>query len=165
MFEDAEEDEKEGLLATVLQLEMSFAAVFMLSNFLLGFINFVELVLLDLFTNFDNQSPGKVSELMSIVAIPRSFGFLYGLSSDNIKLFGSHRKSHFLVNIVFIIGILSVVMSFRYMTIPYLTGAFFVLSLNASYLDAICDSLAIQKSHQLSGKGGAARIQAIAFGS
>ena len=80
-------------------LSPSYITVVILADFLVGFNSFLEIVLLDVFTNFDDEDPGQATRLMATIAFPKSLLLFYGLLSDNMALFGSHRKSWLILSL------------------------------------------------------------------
>lgn len=73
--------------------------VLLVGNLVIGFNTFLEIVLLDVYSNFMGYDAGQATEHMAIFAFPKSFMLFYGLITDNVPLFGSQRKSWLLVSI------------------------------------------------------------------
>ena len=72
--------------------------ILFLCNFAQGFKQFLDLSLLNLYKDTLKLEPGEVTAFMGIIAMPWSFKIFYGFSSDNIKIFGSKRRGHILLN-------------------------------------------------------------------
>ena len=96
---ESEQDEtEEGFFEMFKYLSWSFIAVLVVANLLIGFNNFLEIILLDVYTNFFGEEPGVATEHMAIFAFPKSLMLFYGLMTDNIPIFGSHRKSWLVIS-------------------------------------------------------------------
>ena len=81
--------------------------VMLFGNFVIGFNNFLEVILLSVFTNFRNEEPGLTTKHMAMFSFPKSLLMFYGLVTDNVSVFGTYRKSWLiittLVNILMIV--------------------------------------------------------------
>jgi hypothetical protein len=51
----------------------------------------------DLFKTYMKMDPGDMTKYMSIIHLPWSIKLLYGLTSDNVPIFGTRRKSYIIL--------------------------------------------------------------------
>lgn len=145
-------------------LDLSQLAMLFLGNFMFGFNNFMDIVLMLLYKDFLGHKLEYVDMYMGIVAIPRSLLMLYGLISDNIEICGSKRRGHILVNIISGVIVVLVLIVFNYNLGNILfTVLFFIQSLNTSYIDAVTDGMAVQAANNPKLLQGPKKMQTFCF--
>ena len=159
---DAEYIEKpaQTIFDVVQYFSYSFLTVMLVANFVIGFNNFLEIVLLDYFTNWNDEVPGLATKHMAMFAFPKSLMLLYGLISDNFAIFGSHRKSWLLLTTA--VNITVVAMTFTWtekLSISNLLALMIVQSVTVGFLDAIIDGFAVQAARKEGVIDGAEKFQ------
>ena len=84
---------------------------------------------------------------MGIIALPWSFKIFYGFCSDNVKIFGSKRRGHILLNTVCCSLSMIAVMLFGLRLGKYfVTACVFISQLTMAYNDTVTDALTVQAS-------------------
>ena len=78
--------------------DCSFLVVIFICNFAQGFRRLLELGLYYVFKDKLGLSPGEITLLLAIMALPWIFKILLAICSDNVTLCGSRRKSYLIIN-------------------------------------------------------------------
>lgn len=98
-----------------------------ISNFAQGFKQFLDLSLLSLFKDYLHLEPSEVQMLQGIVAFPWSLKLIYGFTADNVKIFGSKRRGHLLMNTsICTSSILMVILFGKYMDKFFIVAFLFI---------------------------------------
>ena len=86
----------------------------------------------------------QVEMFLGIISIPWSFKIIYGLISDNYKIFGSKRKGHLLMNAGCCIVVMSAIIIFgMHFGKYFVTSCVFISQLNIAYIDTVTDALTV----------------------
>jgi MFS family permease len=140
-----EEKSPQSIFEIFNYLSWSFMTVMLFGNFVIGFNNFLEVILLSVFTNFRNEEPGLATKHMAMFSFPKSLLMFYGMVTDNVVVFGTYRKSWLvittLVNILMIIICAAVN---EELSTSLLLWLMIIQSAMIGFLDAIIDGLTIQ---------------------
>jgi uncharacterized membrane protein len=91
--------------------------------------------------------PAEVTMYMGIVAMPWSFKIIYGFIGDNVRIFGSKRKGHIMMNTLCCSMAMVALMTFGLDLGKYfVTFCVFVSQINMAYNDTITDALTVTAS-------------------
>lgn len=143
-------------------LSPSYITVLILANFLVGFNNFLEIVLLDVYTNFDDEDPGQATRLMATIAFPKSLLLFYGLLSDNMALFGSHRKSWMILSLVCNVAVVMTAATLKQkLDTGSLTMLFIIQSVTVGFVDALTNGMIVQAANAKGIIDGAEKFQTL----
>jgi hypothetical protein len=83
--------------------------------------------------------------LIGFISIPFALKIIYGFTSDNIKILGSKRRGHLLVNSFSSMFMMILILGFgRKFGKYFITCCVFVSQLNMAYGDTVTDALTIQ---------------------
>lgn len=127
--------------------DRSFLIILFLCNFAQGFKQFLDLCLLNLYKDVLHLEPAEVTVYMGLIALPWSFKIFYGFTSDNIRIFGSKRRNHILLNTVLcsvsMVGIMLFGLEFgKY----FVTICVLISQYTMAYNDTVTDALTVQAS-------------------
>lgn len=91
------------------------------------------------------MEPAEVTFFMGVIALPWSFKIFYGFASDNIRIFGSKRRVHILLNTAICSVAMLCIMLFGLQFGKYfVTACIFVSQLTMAYNDTVTDALTVQ---------------------
>lgn len=139
------DEESEDLLTVLKAYDSSFLVILFLCNFAQGFKQFLDLCLLNLYKDVLKLEPAQTTFFMGIIAIPWSFKIFYGFSSDNIRIFGSKRRGHILLNTVSCSLAMAAIMLFGLDFGKYfVTFCCFISQYTMAYNDTVTDALTVQ---------------------
>jgi hypothetical protein len=124
--------------------DKTFLFLINVQYFLSGFRIYLELSLSDLFKNYLDIEPALAQTLISIITIPWSFKILYGIVSDNLPIFGSRKRSYYIINSGIAILVLMPLLDPYWITSAYIiTVLLCILNLNLAFNDVISDALMV----------------------
>jgi hypothetical protein len=86
--------------------DTTFMVCIAMQYFLGGFKIFMDLSILNLFKEYLMLAPAETQLMNSIIAFPQSLKFVYGMISDTVPIFGSKKKSYYVMNSVLSITLL-----------------------------------------------------------
>ena len=128
-----------------------------------GFKQFLILNMLNLYNDVMKLELSECEMFLGIISAPWSFKIIYGLLSDNVKIFGTKRKGHLLVNAGSCIFVMTLIIVFgMHLGKYFVTGCVFISQINIAYIDCVTDALTIQVSTN-SVKHGTENLNTIAF--
>ena len=112
-----------------------------------GFKQFLDLSLLNLYKKELKLEPAEVTMFMGIVAMPWSLKIIYGFIGDNVRIFGSKRKGHIMMNTLLCSIAMISLMTYGVQFGKYfVTFCVFVSQINMAYNDTITDALTVAAS-------------------
>lgn len=76
------------------RFDISFIIILVLENANFGLWILVTLSSQDLFKSYMNQDPGDMALYNSLITLPWSFKVIYGIITDNVKIFGLKRRPY-----------------------------------------------------------------------
>lgn len=90
---------------------------------------------------------------MALFAFPKSLMLFYGLTTDNVAIFGSHRKSWLLISTLVNIIVVSISCIGKERLQDGVTILFIIQSVSVGYVDSIVDGLIVQASRRVGDYG------------
>jgi hypothetical protein len=118
-----------------------------ISNFLQGLKQLLDLTLLSLYKNFLMVEPAEVALLMGIIYFPWCLRIVYGFMSDNVKIFGSKRRGHLLLNTGCCIFVMCMLIIFSSFGKYFITACIFISQINMAYNDTVIEALTVQAAN------------------
>jgi hypothetical protein len=77
-----------------MRFDASFIFILVLENINFGLWILVSLSAQDLFKAYMDQDPGDMAIYNSLISLPWSLKLIYGIITDNVKIFGMNRKPY-----------------------------------------------------------------------
>jgi hypothetical protein len=107
----------------------------------------LELSLIQLYKNVLLLEPAETQTWIGIISIPWSLKILYGFTSDNVRIFGSKRRGHILLNTLCCMISMFILITFDIKLGKYfITACCFVSQFNMAYSDTVTDALTVRAS-------------------
>lgn len=124
----------------------SFLFCITLQYFLSGFKIFVDLSVKSLFKDYLFLQPSQTQSLNTIIGLPWTVRFLYGIISDSLPVFGSRKRGYYILMSILAIVFLIPLMFPTFLN-TYAIAALLVLNnVTLAFNDVITDSIIVLQS-------------------
>ena len=114
-----------------------------ISNFVQGSKQLLDLTLLTVYKDNLGVEPNQVQIYMAIIAFPWSLRIIYGFISDNFRFFGSKRRGHILMNTGCCIIVMCSLIIFNNLGKYFITFCLVISQLNMAYNDTVTEALTV----------------------
>ena len=115
----------------------------------------LNLAVLDLFKRVFELEPGRLQTLLAVIHIPWSCKIFFGLLSDTVPFFGSHRKSYLILGAIVQIVSMILLSVFTYQSVALAAICTFLTTASIAFCDVITDSLLVIQARKVPVNGSA----------